>query len=618
MCASGSGSSPEGSTRLTGGAWQGAAAVLGAAALAVGVGVGVILQAGVLEYPAEFAAMSAWVVLGLTAAGLFWRARRPTNPIGLILLVFSFCSLVRMLQGVDQSMAFSVGVLFDLPGVLLAFYAILAFPSGHLDRAARRLMVAVAALLGTSFIAWMLTSPEIQGGSPVTACKGPCPPNALAVVEGERAGEIAWDLFQSSRLVTAIAIAAILIVRMSRASAPRRRALAPVAFVAITWIVALGAYGLGVNVLGAGAQAETALTAGLVVAASLLALAFLAAPLLSRAFAGLALERMIERIGTETSVERREAVIAEALDDPRLRLAFWLPGAHSYVDREAHPIERPAAGSGLAWTAIGADHPPEAALVHDSALCEEPELLRAAGRTLMLAIDNGRLKDELEAQAADLAASRSRLLVAETTDRHRLERQLHDRTQQQLVALRIRLGLAAVRTGGDDMLARLLTQFGSDLEEALRELRGISRELYPPLLADEGIPSALAALARRADVARAHVRGRGVGRYPEEVEAAVYFALEEAISIAATMPGGAAGLRIDLWEEAGVLRFELSCHGPAGRAVEARVPGMAALVGAVGGHMEVWEAPGRGLVVSGAGPGHVGRAIDAKGGSPVS
>lgn len=568
--------------------------LLAATTLVVAVLVALVLDAGTLERPSGFAALGAWTAVGFVAAGVLWRRRRPANRLGVVLLAAGLCAAGQLLQGLDAPAAFTAGVLFDLPTTLLVWIAILAFPSGRLDRAGRMVVTAAVAVVAPVFVAWVLTSPAIRGGSPLSACQGDCPSNALQVAGGGGAGEALWDVLQAVRLAVALTIAALIIARLARASAPRRRSLAPVAFVAVGWILAFALYGLEVNIIGVGSGVEMALGMAVVVARALLPAAFLAAPVLAQAFAGAALERMIERLGTGASVERRERVIAEALDDPRLRLAFWLPGAGGYVDRDGRPADPRAPGRGLAWTAIGPGDPPAAALVHDAALAEEPELLRAAGRTLLLALDNARLHEDLE-------LSRSQLVRAETTDRRRLERELHDRTQQQLAALRVRLGLAAGRAGGDPALARLLTQLGADLEAALSDVRGIAGDLYPPLLADEGLPTALAAAARRAGARAPRISASGVGRYREEVEAAVYFALDDGIAAAAAAPGGAGGMWLALSDGTGTLRFELGRPGGMPPGAAARLPGMTALVGAVGGELRSAEGP-RGWVVTGAVP----------------
>jgi signal transduction histidine kinase len=170
------------------------------------------------------------------------------------------------------------------------------------------------------------------------------------------------------------------------------------------------------------------------------------------------------------------------------------------------------------------------------------------------------------------------------------------------VALRVRLALAVDRTDGDEALARVLTQLGSDLEAALADLRGIAGELYPPLLADDGLPAAVRAAVRHAGVSPSRLRSEAVGRYPQEVEAAVYFTLEEVVTAAAETPEGAASVRILLSERAGLLSFEFAWDGVLPPAGDDGLAGTSALVRAVGGHVELARVPSGGQTVAGAVP----------------
>lgn len=574
-----------------------------ALATAVAVaGAALVLRDGNLQHSTAFAAMGAWTVVGFVAAGVYWRRRRPANPLGAVLIVLGALAAGQIPQGFSQSLPFSLGVLFDAPVVLLAWYALLAFPSGRLDRAGRLLMAGALGLALLVFLPWILVSPSIEGGSPLAVCARACPRNALMVVDGGRAADVLEGIGLAWRLAIGVAITVALILRLAGASTPRRRALGPVTVVAALWTTAFCVYGLGVKELGASGLAESVLALGVVVPRMLLPVAFLLAPLQARAFAGSALEEMVERLGARASVAEREWVIARALDDPSLRLGFWLPGAGRYVDGWGRTLEPPRPDSGRVWTPAGNGDPPEAAIVHDAALADEPELLRAAGRTLLLALENGRLHDELEHAMDELTLSRRRLVAAGTTERRRFERELHDGTQQQLVALRVRLALAVDRAEDDPALARVLVQLGSDLEAALADVRRIAGALYPPILADEGLPAAVVAAVRHAGGSPRRVEAVGVGRHPDEVEAAVYFCIEEAIGVAAASPGGAGSLRVRLSERAGVLRVELRWEGEARSFPEGSGAGMSAMLGAVGGGVEIGPGPEGGTMVSASVP----------------
>ena len=151
-----------------------------------------------------------------------------------------------------------------------------------------------------------------------------------------------------------------------------------------------------------------------------------------------------------------------------------------------------------------------------------------------------KLVEDLAAQAGlvlrnvrlieELRASRQRLVAAQDEERRRLERNLHDGAQQQLVALSVQLKLAR------SMLDRDATKTGVILDglqatagDALEDLRDLARGIYPPLLADKGLPTALEAQARKAAVPTT-VNADGVARYSQDVEATVYFCVLEALN----------------------------------------------------------------------------------------
>jgi signal transduction histidine kinase len=133
----------------------------------------------------------------------------------------------------------------------------------------------------------------------------------------------------------------------------------------------------------------------------------------------------------------------------------------------------------------------------------------------------------------DLRASRQRLVSAQDAERRRLERNLHDGAQQQLVALAVRLRLARTTASKDLAEAdRMLEQLEGDVTDALENLRELARGVYPPLLADQGLAAAIEAQARRSPVP-VRVEVDGIGRYPQELETAVYFCTLEALQNAA-------------------------------------------------------------------------------------
>jgi signal transduction histidine kinase len=125
-------------------------------------------------------------------------------------------------------------------------------------------------------------------------------------------------------------------------------------------------------------------------------------------------------------------------------------------------------------------------------------------------------------------ASRRRLVQAQDFERQRLERNLHDGAQQQLVALAIQLSLLEGAAEDPGEVRELTGQLRSRLQAALEDLRALARGIYPPLLADQGLAAALRAQASRVPVP-VSIEADGIGRYPREAEAAVYFCALEAL-----------------------------------------------------------------------------------------
>jgi signal transduction histidine kinase len=202
----------------------------------------------------------------------------------------------------------------------------------------------------------------------------------------------------------------------------------------------------------------------------------------------------------------------------------------------------------------------------------------------------------------ELRASRQRLVAAQDQERRRLERNIHDGAQQQLVALSIQLGLAgklAAKESPDvaSLLEKLRTQAG----EALDDLRDLARGIYPPLLADQGLAAALSAQARKAPI-EVEMETDGVGRYPQEAEAAVYFCCLEALQNVAKY-AGATKARISLEANGTDLAFSVADDGkgfdPQRTPMGSGLQNMADRLAALGGTLDVHSQPGQGTTVTG-------------------
>ena len=213
--------------------------------------------------------------------------------------------------------------------------------------------------------------------------------------------------------------------------------------------------------------------------------------------------------------------------------------------------------------------------------------------------------EELRRAAGELRASRQRLVRAQDEERRRLERNLHDGAQQQLVALEVKERLLEGLIAGDpDRARQMLSELQADTAEALDNLRELARGIYPPLLADQGLAEALRSQARKSPLP-VHVDADGVGRFSQETEAAVYFCVLEALQNVAKY-SQASSVRIQLHADGGVLSFTVTDDG-GGFDRETTRPGagltnMADRMAALGGSLTIESALGRGTVVSGQVP----------------
>ncbi len=205
----------------------------------------------------------------------------------------------------------------------------------------------------------------------------------------------------------------------------------------------------------------------------------------------------------------------------------------------------------------------------------------------------------------ELRASRQRLVTAQDQERRKLERDIHDGAQQQLVAMAVKLRLADSMVDRDPAKAReLIGQLQGETDEALQDLRDLARGIYPPLLADKGLGAAVEAQARKSPVP-VRVKTDGIGRFPQDVEAAVYFCVLEGLqnAIKHAQPTTAT-VRIEATD--GRLSFEI---GDDGRgfdrsqvAAGSGLQGMIDRLDAIGGSMEVRSSPGEGTTITGRVP----------------
>ena len=581
---------------------------VGVSGLVVGVVGGLFLTASDhLAHPIAYGLEVGFIVVLSVSAALYWAVHRPGNRIAFVLLAYAAATAVVSLEGSTSPLLFSVGVLVEMPAFLLMYYLLLAFPEGRLVGKLERVLFVALAWTGlASFLPWFFFSPVVGGGSPQGGCTS-CPSNPLMIADkpGIASGFGTWEDYFA--MVVEAAIAAGLLYRLARASRPRRRSLVPVYVPGLLLTIPLAVFrGHTVGLLALDAQ--TAKTLGWVVTAGRisLSLGFLVAIWQAMLFAGVALKTIMRRLGQEQDAAHLRELVAEALDDPVLELEFEVsPGSGYFVDSHGRAFdETGAAGSGRSVTALQRDNEIVGYIVHDPALDTDPELLEAAGQSVVLAVESGRLESQLQSRTAELQSSRARIVETAERERLRLERDLHDGAQQRLMAIQIKLAFAQDLPAGDDLVEQL-QDVQADAAAAVEDLRTLARGIYPTILRERGVADALRAVAMTAPI-RIRVTDDGLGRCSAPLEGTIYFCSLEAIQNAIKHAGADARVTVDLGRREDKINFTIADDGVGmGDGLGADGVGLTSMrdrVGAVGGWLEITSRPGQGTSVHGTLP----------------
>ena len=320
---------------------------------------------------------------------------------------------------------------------------------------------------------------------------------------------------------------------------------------------------------------------------------------------GGALDRMVSLLGGAAGAARVEAWVRVGAE---LRpAAVWPRGsAPSAVVELNGAAELPALdvparmvpvrhGDDLLG-AISLSKPPQEPLTG-----AEDSLLQHLASQASLVMRNAQLTAELRATIEELLASRRRLVEAQDAERRRIERNLHDGAQQQLIALAIQLGLLAESADDPDLIRQAIPDLKAQLSTALDDLRALARGIYPPLLAEQGLVMALRTQAARSPVPVV-LEADQIGRYPQDAESTVYFCTLEALQNVAKH-ARASAVTVRLSGSADTLEFSVSDDGAGFPAAATRhgsgLQGMSDRLAAHGGTLAVRSQPGHGTTITG-------------------
>src|SRR3954469_15087791 len=377
--------------------------------LAAGVTMWLALNSGRSE-PGLEGALSVWISLPYIVGGLIAWWRRPGNRFGLLMLGAGWIAFITTFSYSTSDLPYTVGQFFDLVPVAVFLHVFLAYPTGRLRGRPERIVVFAGYAVSIG-----LQLPKLMLG-------GSGPDNLIEVASHPGTAHTLEQIELGSLVALLAAGVVLLFVRMRASGLTMRR---PIAMLVNSYALALALLGL---LLLAGLRqwpSFEAIHRIAFVAIGLSPAVFLTGLLSARLARSDVADIFIELDANPAPADLRDA-LAKALRDPSLVLAYWLTDRRIWVDVNGLPVEIPAVDPGRATTVIDRDGDQVAALIHDSWLEEERELLDAVGAAGGLAAENPRLQAELQARIEELSRSRERVIEAQQKERQDLERNLHD------------------------------------------------------------------------------------------------------------------------------------------------------------------------------------------------
>jgi signal transduction histidine kinase len=564
--------------------------LLGAPGLALAAAAMAVVLEGASAHRVLNAALAGIGLVLVWVVAVAVRLRYPDRPLGPMLFLLAGAYGVQTLLSSPNPYLFTLARAAR-PGVeVILIWVMLAFPSGRLQDWRARLL-AVASVLALAFL-WLpglMLSPNIPLVGPFVVCHPQCPRNVLFVADWPA---LSWALNTTFRVIGVlilIATGTLLFSRLRRATPLLRRAIAPVLVASIARTLAIAGFLV---------TDSNWLTMSLTFWAVPLAIAL--GLLRGRLYTARALQTLVTGLRGRPGVHALRDVMARALGDDSLSIAYWVKDGKRWVDAEGQVITLPAPSneSGRAVTLLrNAEDETVAALVHDTALLEEPMLVESVASSMQMALESHRLEAEIKASSARSAS-------AVEAERHRIERDLHDGAQQRLIALRMKLSVTARLLDQDPRRAQMLVQeMGADVEAAMVELRALAHGIAPPGLVERGLAVALTEAAQRAAMPT-RTRIEEVGRCAPDIESAVYFCCLEALQNAAKHAGPDANAQLSLDRMGERLRFCIEDDGVAQTGTPAYADGqgltnMRERIEAVGGQLEIQALAGRGFRVAG-------------------
>ena len=556
---------------------------LGLAAIALGAVESVVLIAAPRRTPLSglllsITLVSAWSFI---VSGLVAHMRRPENPTGLLMMLVGLLVVAGWLEVAQAHALHTFGAwLRPLHWVVFVFL-LLSFPTGRLESPVA-LAIVIATFVDVSILA-----------------------HAPLVIGQDGLGGVLEDASWAIGAVIFLAASVLLIQRWSAGTKAWRRRVGPVLWPGALTLAALSYFNIssylsrsvglppGSAMHWPGPLPQWAFRIAFIA----MPFAFLAVFLRLRLARASVAELVVELDESRATGALRDA-LARALGDPSLAVAYWLPDEQRFVDLGGRPVDLPAAGEPRTTTIVERDRLRIAALIHDPALGEDPELVRAVTAAAALALDNERLQAELRAHLDELKASRARIVQAADLERGRIQRNLHDGTQQRLTSVAMGIAIAESKLPSDPQAAMASLRHAKDvLGAAQAELRDLSQGIHPGFLTERGLGPALQDLAYTAPLPVSVVADLN-GRLPDQVEAGAYYVVAEGLANVAKHAHASSAV-VNLVRQSGRLIVRVRDDGIGGADPNrgTGIRGLTDRVQALGGRLRFESSPGEGTEI---------------------
>jgi signal transduction histidine kinase len=523
------------------------------------------------------------VAAAYATSGVIAWGRRPSNGMGPVLYLGGLVILLAGLLNTSVPALAAAGLVLAAAPIGAVFHALLAFPSGRLNGRVAAALVALGYVITIA-----LQSPRYLFS------RNPPPLDAFEL--GHRPTVVhAGILVQNISGGVVLACGALLLAhRVLRASTPQRRVLGPVYLYGIAAILFLE---LAAHVL----RPLFGIGPNTVFGLQMAGLAGVPAAFVSGILrGGFARSGELEELGvwlgsTEGGRPGLRDALAATLGDPSLELLFWLPDG-GYVSAAGEPVCLPRLGSGRAAVEVELADQRIGAIAYDGGLIADPELVRAGGRVIAIALERERLTAALLASRESLRESRVRIIEAADRERRRIARDLHDGLQGRLVTVAIRTGRLAADPAARTVASEL-TGLREELEEASGELRDLVQGVMPALLLERGLYAATEDLVDRLPVPTrlALAPGESYVPLPQRIESTGYFVVAEALTNA-VKHSQARELGVTVARDDSTLRIEVTDDGVGGASVAggSGLRGIADRLDVLGGTLHIRSPEGQG------------------------